>query len=122
MTVPQRRYRQKIDPMRDACPVRAALDVVRGRWKPLLLFELHLGTRRFSELQKKLQGASPQALALQLRQLEADGVIVRRVYAAVPPRVEYSLTPLGSALGKVMDELTAWGSEYLKSQRGNPGS
>ena len=111
-----RRYRQKLDPLRDQCPVRAALDVLRGRWKPLLLFELHLGTKRFSQLQKKLRGASAQALALQLRQLEADGVIARHVHATVPPRVDYSLTPLGRELGNVMESLTAWGTAYLRQQ------
>lgn len=112
-----RRYRQKNDPLREDCPVRAALDVLRGRWKPSLLYEIHLGAKRFSELQKRLRGASAQALTMQLRQLEADGVLTRHVHASVPPKVEYSLTPLGRELGDVMASLDAWGTAYLRRGR-----
>jgi DNA-binding HxlR family transcriptional regulator len=107
-------YRQKIDALHERCPVRAALDVIRGRWKPSILFELKVGARRFSDLQAALTGITAQALSLQLRQLEADGVVVRSVFADdVPVRVEYSLTQHGRALSGVMDQLEDWGVRYL---------
>src|SRR5687768_10244371 len=96
-------YQQKIDALHERCPVRAALDVVRGRWKPSILFELKSGPRRFSDLQSAVRGITGQALSVQLRQLEADGVIARCVFADdVPVRVEYSLTQDGQALSGVM--------------------
>lgn len=113
------RYRQKIDALQERCPVRAALDVIRGRWKPSILFELHSGPKRFSDLQTALRGITPQALSLQLRQLEADGVVARTVFAdEVPVRVEYSLTQDGHALSGVMDQLELWGAAYLARRPG----
>ena len=110
-------YGQKIDPLRDECPVRAALDVIRGRWKPSILWELNCGTKRFSELQAALlPGVTAQALTVQLRQLEADGVVERTVYPEVPVRVEYSLTQHGRGLSNVMDQLEIWGKAYLERQ------
>lgn len=107
-------YRQKIDALQERCPVRAALDVIRGRWKPSILFELKTGPRRFSDLQAALRGITPQALSLQLRQLEADGVLARKVFPdEAPVRVEYSLSRDGQALSAVMDQLEVWGLGYL---------
>ncbi len=111
-----RAYEQKIDPLREECPVRAALDVIRGRWKPMILWELNEGTKRFSQIQSALPDVTAQALTVQLRQLEADGVIERTVYAEVPARVEYSLSEHGRALSSVMDQLTLWGQTYLERQ------
>jgi DNA-binding HxlR family transcriptional regulator len=107
-------YQQKIDRLRDDCPIKAAIDVIRGRWKPMILWELNFGTKRFSDLQAAIPQIAPQVLTLQLRQLEADGVIIRTVYPEVPSRVEYALTELGSALSSVMDQLEAWGQRYLE--------
>ncbi|MDP0500603.1 MAG: helix-turn-helix domain-containing protein [Verrucomicrobiota bacterium JB022] len=109
-------YSQKIDPLRDTCPVKAAIDVIRGRWKPMILWELAQGTQRFSDLQAGLQGIAPQVLTVQLRQLEADGVIKRTVYPKVPARVEYELTEEGRSLSCVMDALDEWGTRYLQRQ------
>jgi DNA-binding HxlR family transcriptional regulator len=106
-------YAQKFDRLRDDCPVRAALDVVRGRWKPSILFELKTRARRFSELQAALPGITAQTLTLQLRQLEADGIVSRTVYPQVPARVEYALSEFGVTLGAMMDQLEAWGAVYL---------
>lgn len=106
-------YAQKIDRLQDECPVRAALDVIRGRWKPSLLYELKSGPRRFSQLQTAVAGITAQALTVQLRQLEADGIVSRAVFAEVPVRVEYQLTVHGSALSDVMDQLESWGIAYL---------
>jgi DNA-binding HxlR family transcriptional regulator len=99
--------------LQDDCPVRAALDVIRGRWKPSILFELKTGPKRFSELQATLPGITAQALTVQLRQLEADGVVQRSVYAEVPPRVDYHLSEFGRTVSNVMDELEVWGAAYL---------
>ncbi len=110
-------YEMKIDPVRDGCPVRAAVDVIRGRWKPMILWELSSGdTKRYSDLLAALPSVTGQALTVQLRQLEVDGVIERTVYAEVPARVEYALTAEGRALSSVMDQLEKWGAGYLMRQ------
>jgi DNA-binding HxlR family transcriptional regulator len=109
-------YAQKFDHLRDSCPVRAALDVIAGRWKPSILYELKTRARRFSDLQCALPEVTAQALTVQLRQLEADGVIARTVYPEVPVRVEYALTEQGKALSAVMDQLEQWGADYLERQ------
>jgi len=106
-------YAQKFDRLQDGCPVRAALDVVRGRWKPSILFELKTGARRFSELQAALSGITAQTLTLQLRQLEADDIVSRTVYAEVPARVEYALSEFGATLSSMMDQLEAGGVTAL---------
>ncbi len=107
-------YTQPLDPLRRACPVRAALDVIRGRWKPSILFVLSSGPARFGEIQDRLAGVTAQALTVQLRQLEADGVIVRTVYPEVPARVEYQLSECGHGLAAIMDGLEDWGRRYLR--------
>ena len=86
-----------------------ALKVIQGRWKLLILRELVDGVRRFSDLQRALDGVSQKVLTAQLRDLETDGVVHRTVYPEVPPRVEYALTDLGVALLPVLDGLHAWG-------------
>ncbi len=86
-----------------------ALKVIQGRWKLLILRELVDGIRRFSDLQRALEGVSQKVLTSQLRDLETDGVVHRTVYPEVPPRVEYALTDLGVALLPVLDGLHAWG-------------
>ena len=115
-------YSQKLDKLRDNCPVKAAIDVIRGRWKPSLLRELHEGTKRFTELRAALPEITAQTLTLQLRQLEADGVIVRTIYPEIPARVEYELSEHGHGLSKVMEELETWGEDYLRRQRQNRDS
>lgn len=106
-------YAQKFDKLRDNCPVKAAIDVIRGRWKPSILYELHAGTKRFSDLQAALPEITPQVLTVQLRQLEADGIVARVMYPEIPVRVEYALTELGASLSAVMEQLEAWGVRYL---------
>ena len=86
-----------------------ALKVIQGRWKLLILRELVDGIRRFSDLQRALEGVSQKVLTAQLRDLETDGVVHRTVLPEVPPRVEYALTDLGVALLPVLDGLHAWG-------------
>jgi len=109
-------YEQKIDPLRENCPVRAAIDVIRGRWKPSILFELNGGAKRFSDLQAALSGITAQALTVQLRQLEADGMVVRNVCPDLPVRIDYALSEYGATLSGVMDQLEAWGEKYLARQ------
>lgn len=113
-------YQQKFGTLHDNCPVRAALDIVRGRWKPSILYALHAGPLRYSELQRALPRISPQALTTQLKQLEADGLVERDVYAEVPVRVEYRLSELGATLSDVMNSLESWGTAYLAHRKNNP--
>jgi DNA-binding HxlR family transcriptional regulator len=98
-------YDHKLEPLWDECPVRAALDVIRGRWKPSILFELRDGAKRFSDLQAALPQITAQALTVQLRQLEVDEIVARKVYAEVPVRVEYALSEYGLTLSGVLDQL-----------------
>jgi DNA-binding HxlR family transcriptional regulator len=99
------------------CPVEAALAVIGGRWKARILWELHLGVRRYGELRRAIDGVSGKVLIQQLRQLEDDGVVERHDLGGTPPRVEYSLTPLGESLGPVMDAMTAWGEQHRAQVR-----
>jgi len=110
-------YSQKLDKLRDDCPVKAAIDVIRGRWKPSILRELKDGTKRFVELRAALPEVTAQILTLQLRQLEVDEIVIRTVYPETPARVEYQLSRFGRTLSRVMDELSAWGETYLTRQQ-----
>jgi DNA-binding HxlR family transcriptional regulator len=100
------------------CPVEATLDVLSGKWKANILFQLHSGTKRFGELRRLIPKVTQQMLTAHLRDLERSGIIRRRVYANVPPQVEYSLAPLGRKLAPVFDAMYAWGLGYLKAVRG----
>ena len=95
-------------------PIDATLDVIGGKWKPLIIYALNDETLRFSRLLDKLQPRITQRmLTKQLRQLEEDGLITRKVYAEVPPKVEYSLTETGKSLMPILDQLCEWGSEHM---------
>ncbi len=95
-------------------PIDATLAVIGGKWKPLIIYELSDETLRFSQLLDRLQPRITQRmLTKQLRQLEADSLITRKVYKQVPPKVEYSLTKLGKSLLPILDQLCAWGSEHM---------
>ncbi|MBV7703204.1 helix-turn-helix transcriptional regulator [Nocardia nova] len=92
------------------CGIDAAMDVLGGKWKPLILWELEAhGVRRFGELRRGLPGVSEKMLIQHLRELEEDDIIARNVFPEVPPRVEYELTELGSALNAALEPLGAWG-------------
>ena len=95
------------------CPVEAALDVIGGKWKPLILWALTDSVLRFSGLQKELPGINTKMLTKQLRELEEDGVIERTVYPEVPPRVEYMMTDFGKTLIPILEALCNWGADYL---------
>jgi DNA-binding HxlR family transcriptional regulator len=95
------------------CPVEAALVVIGGKWKALIIWQLKTETLRFTEIMDRLPMVTPRMLTKQLRELEEDAVIVRKVYAQVPPRVEYSLTDLGLSVVPVLENLCSWGTQYL---------
>lgn len=94
---------------KQGCPAEVTLRVVGGVWKVPILYHLRGSTLRFSELRRTLAGVSQKVLTQQLRELEADGIVLRRVYAEVPPRVEYSLTPFGQSLEPVVVAMVQWG-------------
>jgi DNA-binding HxlR family transcriptional regulator len=94
------------------CPVRITTEIIGGKWKPLILFYLQDGTRRFSQLQKLLPGTTKKMLTQRLRELEHDDIIHRKVYAQVPPRVEYSLTRHGQSLKPILVLMSAWGRKH----------
>ena len=99
-----------------ACPVETTLMLIGDKWKVLILRDLMPGTRRFGELKKSIGHVSQKVLTAQLRDMEASGLVSRRVYAEVPPRVEYTLTELGRSLEPVLDALRHWGGEYKARQ------
>ncbi|HSQ12585.1 MAG TPA: helix-turn-helix domain-containing protein [Candidatus Deferrimicrobium sp.] len=94
------------------CPAEYTLAMIGGRWKIPLIFHLQAGARRFSELSRALRGVTQKMLTQQLREMERDGLVARKVYAQVPPRVEYSLTDLGLSLRPVVDAMCRWGEVY----------
>lgn len=95
-----------------ACPVETTLTLIGDKWKVLILRDLMPGTKRFGELKKSVGNVSQKVLTAQLRAMEENGLVHRKVYAEVPPRVEYSLTDLGKSLKPILDSMWAWGEEY----------
>lgn len=102
-----------------ACPVETTLTLIGNKWEVLILRDLMEGTKRFGELRRSIGSISQKVLTSQLRQMEAAGLVHREVFAEVPPRVEYSLTPLGKSLKPVLDALRGWGENY-KAQLATP--
>lgn len=94
------------------CPVEVTLNLIDGKWKGVILFHLQSGTCRFGELRRRMPRITQRMLTRQLRALEEDGLITRKVYAEVPPRVEYALSDVGERLRPVIDVLNAWGEDY----------
>jgi len=95
------------------CPIEASLDLIGGKWKGSILFRVSEQTRRFNELRRLFPKISQRMLTNQLREMEADGLLHREVYAQVPPKVEYSLTERGRTLLPALEALFAWGSEHM---------
>ncbi|MFJ4142629.1 winged helix-turn-helix transcriptional regulator [Pseudomonas sp. NPDC089734] len=95
-----------------ACPVTFTVDVIGGKWKSLILFHLMSGTKRFNELRRLIPEVTQRMLTLQLRELETDRVIHREIYREVPPKVEYSLTELGSTLVPLISAMREWGAVH----------
>lgn len=103
---------QKIVQELPACPVETTLTLIGDKWKVLILRDLLTGTKRFGELKKSIGSVSQKVLTAQLRDMEAKGLVNRKVYAEVPPRVEYSLTELGQSLKPILDAMWNWGEDY----------
>ena len=99
-----------------ACPVETTLTLNGDKWKVLILRDLMPGTKRFGELKKSVGNVSQKVLTAQLRTMEESGLVNRKVYAEVPPRVEYSLTELGKSLKPILDSMRAWGEAYKAKQ------
>ena len=96
------------------CPVEAALEQIAGKWKGLIIYHLMEETLRFNELARRVGNVTQRSLTKQLRELEADGIVHRKVFAVVPPRVEYSLTDKGRRLRSAIDALRNWGMQFPK--------
>jgi DNA-binding HxlR family transcriptional regulator len=96
------------------CPVEVTLDKIGGKWKPLVLWHLKSGTKRFGELKRLIPNVTEKMLTEKLRELEADGIVRRRLYPMVPPKVEYSLTRYGQGLDEILERLCDWGKQHAR--------
>ncbi|WP_339185161.1 helix-turn-helix domain-containing protein [Oceanobacillus sp. FSL W7-1293] len=96
------------------CPVATTVDLIGNKWKLLIMRELLTGTKRFNEIHKAIDGISQKVLTENLRKMEEDGIVDRKNYAVVPPKVEYSLSELGDSLRPIIDSMSAWGTAYIK--------
>jgi DNA-binding HxlR family transcriptional regulator len=101
------------------CPVCHTAEIISGKWTLLVIRDLADGCSRFCELERSLQGISPRTLSLRLRALEAEGIVVRRTYPEVPPRVEYTLTPKGEALVPLIEQMRSYGRDWLVNGNGH---
>jgi DNA-binding HxlR family transcriptional regulator len=97
------------------CPPRLALDRIADKWTVLIVGRLATGTRRFGELRREITGISPKVLTQKLRELERDGIITRKIYASIPPKVEYNLTPLGQTLIGLLDFIRVWAESHIEA-------
>jgi len=100
-----------------ACPVETTLMLIGDKWKVLILRDLINGTKRFGELKKSIGSVSQKVLTAQLRDMEASGLVFRKVYAEVPPKVEYTLTETGNSLKPILDAMLEWGNDYKKNNQ-----
>lgn len=96
------------------CPLELTVQLIGGKYKAIILWHLMNNTLRYSELHRKMPHATDKMLTQQLRELERDGLISRKVYPVVPPKTEYSLTEFGKTLSPILDAMCTWGSNYLK--------
>lgn len=99
-----------------SCPMDVTLNILRGKWKLAILWHLSKGVIRFNELQRLLPNITQKTLTMQLRELESDRVIYRKVYAEVPPKVEYGITEIGESLKPILTSMCEWGKNYIKSE------
>ena len=103
----------------DTCPVCSTAEIISGKWTLLVIRDLADGCSRFCELERSLEGISPRTLSLRLRALEAEGIVERRTYPEVPPRVEYTLTPKGQALVPLIEHMRRYGRDWLQNTNGH---
>ena len=96
------------------CPVTYCVSKIGGKWKPIIIFLIRKGANRFGILERGVEGITKQMLSKQLRELEADGILERKIYAEIPPRVEYFFTDYGKSLFPVIDAMSAWGLEWME--------
>ena len=109
---------KKIEVVPDLCQVDEAMNVLFGKWKPIILIHLlYGGTQRFNELKRKLPHITQKTLTTQLRELEEEGIIKRVVYAQVPPKVEYSMTEYGATLQPILEAMHHWGQRHTKEKQ-----
>lgn len=101
-----------------SCPVEAALSAIGGKWKGVILYHLQSEKKRFNELRKLIPDITQRMLTKQLRELEADQIINRKIFPEIPPKVEYSLTPFGLTLKPTIQALQSWGIKYIKQREG----
>lgn len=94
------------------CPISVTIDVIGGKWKGIILYHLSIGTKRFNELRKLMPNTTQRMLTLQLRELEQDGIINRKIYQQIPPKVEYSLSEFGETLLPIISNMRDWGEKY----------
>ncbi|AUZ28550.1 MULTISPECIES: transcriptional regulator HypR [Bacillus] len=114
--------KNNIYPNKEGCPVEFTLDVIGGKWKGILFYHMIDGKKRFNEFRRICPSITQRMLTLQLRELEADGIVHREVYHQVPPKVEYSLTEFGRTLEPIVLQMKAWGEsnrDVLESYRSN---
>lgn len=103
------------------CPVEMTLQLIGDKWKVLIIRDLMTGTKRFNQLMRSVTGITQKVLTSHLRAMEADGLLTRKIYPEVPPKVEYTLTDTGYSLKPILDSLMEWGSGYKKSLRSASG-
>jgi DNA-binding HxlR family transcriptional regulator len=96
------------------CPVTFCMQKLGGKWKPIIIFLIRKGANRFGVLERGIDGITKQMLTKQLREMEADGILNRKIYPEIPPRVEYSFTDFGESLFPIIDAMSSWGLEHMK--------
>ena len=97
----------------EACPVTHCMSVIGGKWKTIIIYLVSLGINRFGKMQRNCEGISKQMLTNQLRELEKDGILERKIYAEIPPRVEYFITAKGESLFPIIESMKTWGEENM---------
>ena len=102
----------------DDCPIKTTLDVIGGKWKPLIRFFLKDGAKRFSDLRRSVPDVTQKMLTDRLRELEKDGIVHREIYPQVPPKVEYSLTAYGKTLSPILEAMATWGIKHRRRLSG----
>ncbi len=107
---------EKMSKKPDNCPVTYCMSIIGGKWKPIIIYLIAKGGNRFGILQREIEGISKQMLSKQLRELERDGILSRKIYPEIPPRVEYSITEMGKSLFPIINNMRIWGERHMGSE------